>query len=559
MTIYFATSAESVGQLFSDGKTYRMPEFQRPYSWPDDRALQLFEDLQAASVNSGKHLAAKGGVEYFLGALIVTQQSARSPYLIIDGQQRLVTLLTILALLRDHLPKGPFRQSLQERIERPEDQAANFGTKPRVELRDLDQDVFSRLVITDGGTNHLPDVADSKSTARLLDAIKQLKVEFPRATNEFIQSLATFILNNCSFVVITANSIDDAYRLFKSVNNPGLPLSDLALARTELLGPHAHDQALCAQIAEAWDAIEEQIGEDELRGYIATLAALILPGATERSLFEVIREISRSNRLAIDFYEKLRSFLLAYRGLEDATIDFGADTARINRHIACILNAPFDHWRTAALFWLTRGKGNRESLDFFRGLDGLCLGLQISGYKSKTIAQRFASVVAAIANNSVLSRTTSPLYLTDSERAAIREKINGPLKKTGFTKNLLLRLNVAVGDASIPPFFPKDVEIEHVMPQRPSANSPWAVQFPDADKREQLLHLLGNLALLTSRINKAASNAPFTVKREKVFSLNQNNCFALTANIAAHSEWTPDVILKRQRGLVRHASEIMGL
>lgn len=561
VTINFKTSTESVGQLFSEGKTYRMPEFQRPYSWPEDQALQLFEDLQGASVNSGNDSSPKGGVEYFLGALIVTQQSARSPLMIIDGQQRLVTLLAILATLRDHLPKGSFRADLQECIERPEKLAADFCKRPRLELRDLDQDTFSRWVIADGGTTQLPEVPDSKSTARLLDALRQLKVEFPRADNGFIESLAKFILNNCSFVVIKSDSIDDAYRLFKSVNNPGLPLSDLALARAELLGPHAHDQALCARIASAWDEIEEQIGEDELRGYITTLASLILPGSNDRNLFEIIREISRSNQLSIDFYDKLRSFLLAYRGLDSATIDFGPDTARINRHIACVLNTPFEDWRTAALFWLTRGKGNRESLDFFRALDGLCLGLQILNYRKKTIAERFSSVVTATATNGVLTRTTSPLYLTDSERRAIREKIEGPLPLSSkcFTKSLLLRLNVAVSDASIPPYFPKDVEIEHVMPQKPARGGAWADKFGDESERTKFLNLLGNLALLTAPKNKNVSNKSFLEKREKVFSLNQNNCFALTANIAAHSDWTPDTIIKRQNELIRHASEIMGL
>jgi hypothetical protein len=55
------------------------------------------------------------------------------------------------------------------------------------------------------------------------------------------------------------------------------------------------------------------------------------------------------------------------------------------------------------------------------------------------------------------------------------------------------------------------------------------------------------------------SNLPFAQKKERIFSLQENNCFALTANLAGHSQWTPDTIQRRQNELLRHASEVMGL
>ncbi|MFZ1101419.1 MAG: DUF262 domain-containing HNH endonuclease family protein [Hyphomicrobiaceae bacterium] len=557
MPIHFATSAVTVSQLFSGSHTYRMPEFQRPYSWPEDRAVQLFDDLESACVASASR--ASSATEYFLGALIVTQQSPRAPFLIVDGQQRLVTLAAILAILRDHLPQSDFRARLHERIERPADQAADYQKAPRIELRDIDQDEFLRWVVKDGGTVRLPRVPETRSTAKLLDALNQLNNNFPTANEDFIRRLATFILNNCSFVQITANSVDDAYKLFKSVNNPGLPLSDLALARTELLGPSAHDPRLCAQIAGAWDEIEEQIGDDQLRKYVVTVASLVLPGASQRDLFSVVREISRDNRLAGEFNRKLREFLLAYRALDSAEIDFGPDSARINRHIHCLLNTPFEDWRPAALFWLTQGRAAPDSLAFFRALDGLCLALQILSVKAKAVARRFERVMDAIADNSILSRTTSPLYLTESETRSVRERLASPIRKTSYLKNLLLRLNVAVTPTDIPPYFPTEVEIEHVLPQKPGPNGEWGQAFPDAAERERLTHLLGNLTLLTSNKNKKVSNLPFAQKKERIFSLQENNCFALTANLAGHAQWTPDTIQRRQNELLRHASEVMGL
>ncbi len=47
MPIQYSTSALTVGDLLSANKVYCLPEFQRPYSWGEDRAFQLFDDLVA--------------------------------------------------------------------------------------------------------------------------------------------------------------------------------------------------------------------------------------------------------------------------------------------------------------------------------------------------------------------------------------------------------------------------------------------------------------------------------------------------------------------------------
>ena len=81
---------------------YQIPLFQRPYSWEKKNWQTLWDDL--ISIYNDK-------VEdsYFLGS-IVTQSlpgipGSISPFLVIDGQQRLTTLTILLALLRNRLKK----------------------------------------------------------------------------------------------------------------------------------------------------------------------------------------------------------------------------------------------------------------------------------------------------------------------------------------------------------------------------------------------------------------------------------------------------------------------
>ena len=67
-----------------------IPRYQRPYSWVPATALQLLDDIHNASLH-GDH-------SYVLGALILHRNGDRLD--VVDGQQRLLTLVLITSLLR---------------------------------------------------------------------------------------------------------------------------------------------------------------------------------------------------------------------------------------------------------------------------------------------------------------------------------------------------------------------------------------------------------------------------------------------------------------------------
>ena len=432
MPIHFATSAVTVSQLFSGSHTYRMPEFQRPYSWPDDRAVQLFDDLESACVASASR--ASSATEYFLGALIVTQQSPRAPFLIVDGQQRLVTLAAILAILRDHLRQGDFRARLHERIERPTDQAADYQKAPRIELRRIDQDEFVRWVIKDGGTVRLPRISETRSTAKLLDALNQLNQNFPNANEEFIRRLATFILNNCSFVQISANSIDDAYKLFKSVNNPGLSLERSGARanrtaralrpRSRLSAPRSPAPGTRSRSRAAMTSFASTSSRSPHSYCLGPLTASSFPSCARFPGTAA----SRANSTA----SSATSCSPIARSIPPRSISDRTPPASTGISTACS-TPPSTTGGPRHCFWLTQGRAPPDSLAFFRALDGLCLALQILSIKAKAITRRFERLLDAIEANTALSRTTSPLYLTETEARSVRERITGPRRTSSVT------------------------------------------------------------------------------------------------------------------------------
>jgi hypothetical protein len=231
MPISFDLTTCNVGTLFSNGKVYCLPAFQRSYSWPEDQAFQLLDDLYTA------HTRADGetGTEYFLGPIILRDTGSQH-WEIVDGQQRILTLIALLAVIRDHTQDETLKKQLQAHL------FLQFAKLPRIMVTNTDQDDFANLIIESGGTlgNFKPA---SRSMKKLAQVVSKFHVDFPEVCPAAVPKFAEFILNRCDVVVLSTTSLEAACKLFKSVNTPGQPLSDVAFARHELIsGQFSPDQ-----------------------------------------------------------------------------------------------------------------------------------------------------------------------------------------------------------------------------------------------------------------------------------------------------------------------------
>jgi uncharacterized protein with ParB-like and HNH nuclease domain len=233
MPLSFETKTMTVGELFSGSNVFRMPIFQRPFSWEEETALELFGDIHQAMKRSDP----PGRGEYFLGPIIIAKNgSPSSPLDVVDGQQRLVTLSAIFAILRDLLSRGSLQDELQDCLTRPEKLLRGLPKQPRVRLRQVDHEEYEAWVQKPGGTLDLPDEGETEASDRLLNAINAIKSDIGRVNRSYVEGVAKFILNNCHLVRVQAQNLDDAYVLFRSLNSRGLPLNELDIVRAELIG-----------------------------------------------------------------------------------------------------------------------------------------------------------------------------------------------------------------------------------------------------------------------------------------------------------------------------------
>jgi hypothetical protein len=104
------------------------------------------------------------------------------------------------------------------------------------------------------------------------------------------------------------------------------------------------------------------------------------------------------------------------------------------------------------------------------------------------------------------------------------------------------------------------VTIEHVLPQTPKKDSQWMKWFPEQADRDGWVHRLANLVLLSRKKNSEAQNFDFETKKEKYFTSDKGVVpFVLTTQVLGHSEWTPELLKKRQADLLEKLRELWSL
>ncbi len=131
---------EIVGKLFSSDYFFTVPYYQRPFAWDDENFTNLIDDL----------ISAVGEQQYFLGTLVLHKKEGKGIYDVVDGQQRLTSLLILTACCRDLIDDPKFKAQLQNKIIQEENKVDGIAAKPRIEVKD--RAIFNEMTLTIDGT-----------------------------------------------------------------------------------------------------------------------------------------------------------------------------------------------------------------------------------------------------------------------------------------------------------------------------------------------------------------------------------------------------------------------
>lgn len=229
---------KSIKDLFSDNKAdFLIPDYQRPYAWQEKECQTLWDDIFTFAFPDNDYTKFNSSNdEYFLGP-IVTFKNDDKKQEIIDGQQRLTTLMLLLRAFYEKYGSMMDQQSVKtkEMIEKCIWKTDEFGNPNMSELKidsevatDNEKEQFLRILRTG-----IADDKDKSNYALNYRFFQEKIAEFLNTFPGYFSYLPIRILNNCILLPIEAESQDTALRIFSTLNDRGKPLSDADIFKAQ--------------------------------------------------------------------------------------------------------------------------------------------------------------------------------------------------------------------------------------------------------------------------------------------------------------------------------------
>lgn len=256
---------QTIKELFANKRSdFLIPDYQRPYAWGEAECQTLWDDIFAFAFPENDYSRFKSDEdEYFLGP-IVTFKNDYNKLEIIDGQQRLTTLMLLLRAFFSKFGnmKDTNAISTSEDIAKCIWKTDEFGNPDKNKLKidsevstDDDKEEFLSILKTG-----IVDSAQKSRYAKTYRFFQEKINEFLSKYPSYFAYLPTRILNNCILLPIEAESQDTALRIFSTLNDRGKPLSDTDIFKAQFYKFYS-DQGRKEEFIKRWKELEVICGD----------------------------------------------------------------------------------------------------------------------------------------------------------------------------------------------------------------------------------------------------------------------------------------------------------
>ena len=495
--ISLQATATTIRDVFRDA--YVIPQFQRPYVWDKHNCDDLWADISGFRESEGEN------EQFFLGSIVLYQEDNR--WCVIDGQQRLTTLLLLIKALFTRTEEN---KALEECLWQKDPLTGEIA---RDQLR-----VESKVIAKDHeNTDEILQSTDPREFSHrksnlhenylyLLDQIRDIT-----GSDEFKELILT-ILDKVVLLPIRCDSRDDALRIFQSINNRGMKLDDSDIFKSEIYGLCKSDNER-DNFIKRWNDFNDPMYLFRLYMYIHR-ADNVAPHVTEKALLSYFSE----NR-----FEKLQNYKNVMSDLEK--ISMAHEWLEVNYpwwHILTTL--PNNYWQYP-LFVFLRQYGSIDKDGAFS------LGSEQDNFDRLIEETAKYSFINGIIYNSV-NRIKSAVfeacsciakekdYVEAYQRAArnemekFREKVNSGMVPKRYIKGMVLIGAMCNRKQNQNKFFNvigTKYDIEHILPKQ------WKDDYYgdwDEEKADHVMDTFGNLMPLERKVNIKAGNNFFGHKKD---------------------------------------------
>ena len=584
-----------VSQLFDieAGVVYAIPRYQREYTWGKNQWENLFDDVL------------ENDPSYFLGSIICINQSTDvlsvQKLELVDGQQRLTTLSLLFAAVYHALKSHETDLDDEQRVEL-------INLKRKLVLKKGDDQIRLipqiqnnnnqdyRAVLADIGVISECDVPAYAGNRKIFRAYRYFQDRIDEIANGRSNRLGTMMefldkVSHACLVKIEVASHADAYTLFESLNNRGMPLTAIdliknkLLARLESIEPgkvdhyFGHWSRLLGYLGDDY-AIQERFFRQYYNAFKDQLKAIHqVPVATRSNQIHIYEKFIKHD--AKDCLQKISAAgrlysLILSRNQDDAPNSIEKPLKDLER----IQGAPS---YLLMLYLLVR----KDELELANAHLNSIVELLVRFFvrrnltdtpPTRDLTRLFMTVIDKISGlraDAIPQSIEQQLVAVSATDEIFQRKLEGPIyeENSGVTRFILC----ALAEQSMTKESWVDLwrfenkqfvwTIEHIFPQGENIPQSWITMIADGDEvkakeiQQTHVHKLGNLTI--SGFNSALGNKSFEDKRDRVDRLGRavgyKNGLKLNKDLAAATGWSVGQITARTKKFVQQTTQLFKL
>lgn len=609
------TGKGNLQNFFSKPIQYRIPLYQRPYVWEEEKQWQpLWDDIRNVAEDYIERLEKEDSINpHFIGAVVLKQKQTKTSEvekrLVIDGQQRITTIQVLLKAAIDFLcnhdgvdsaTKGALSKLIQnEDISEEETPGEDSKYKLRPSRRDIEAFSIIMKISHPKEIKKLIEKTDEEilKKSRIIEAYEffyeqtedWFDVDSLDVFNKRVKALKNTLLKGIELVFIDLDEKDKEQIIFETLNARGTPLLQFDLVKNYLYYRAETNRLNIRDLDEKyWSFFDEKSNakfwEQTVRQgrlyrpasdvFLHHFLTLRKGGEVEASeLFDEYQAVVKEKDSDVEFHmEELITYARIYKKFFESQkgtyeyIFFERLREMDNTTMYPLL---------FGIFYRLPGPENQITRDsMLRCLESFIVRREICKLTIKNYNNLFIEIYKKLNDRGDFSAKGMDAILKKYDAEINRWPNDDEFKKAWLTmpvyrrltrsklRMILKALNNVLHDekAEGGAIEENKLTIEHIMPQSWEENWPIEVinmreeqKEKAKENRENLIHTIGNLTLTTGALNPALSNAAW--KKKKV-ELRKHCVITMNLLLCQCDTWNEGMISERADELFEAALTI---
>ncbi len=557
-----------LGDLLSQNICYSISWFQRDYSWRRDEWGKLYDDIISSIENNSEH---------FFGFMTFYKKDENKQE-IIEGQQRLATVTIITAVVRDLLRKkgkeNIANQIDNKFIKQTDPYSENQTEALKIELSKINTPIFRKYIQENESPIDVDvkrrDLSDLRKRTKytnklIIDCYNYFYEKLKDQSEEHILNFHKTLTRNFKIVKTEVGDLNSAYVIFQTLNDRGLELAVSDLLKVHLLQT-VGDERL-EEIKERWENILNLPNIEHmsvfLRHFWLSTRGVVKEDELLNKLKEEVKDSGEVFRFIQELEEEAENYSILLKP-DERSFDGNKEITQLlndelyilsKNQVLPILLALYKHFY--------KENKVRDFKIAIRGLITLVFRyLTIGENENKELEKYLSDLSKEIRNGNIENGTefVKKLMKKDiSDESFIAQFKEKQIKKNKVVVYILKKIEMYLnGDRSDEWELSSRLTLEHIIPLNPDEECKrYLEEIELLEDKDEWVHRIGNMTLLTTKANKRAQNKSPLIKSREIY--NNETKLKINEDLKDLEKWGKEEIEQRQERFAKLAVEIWNL